>query len=110
MIEKTLFVMTMAELFASVEKETFELKTALDAGQKRWGRWRFVPDGVPCLIIEPIPGHEYDVAVDDLRGPVRLIDWILHLREKTWIQPADLGNLVYAVLDLARVGRGGFKR
>ena len=47
------------------------------------GSWQFIAKGSP-------ENHgDYDIAVSDLiKSPESLVDWLAHLRQKSWFDPA----------------------
>ncbi|HEV3436099.1 MAG TPA: hypothetical protein VG122_01995 [Gemmata sp.] len=91
---------SLSELCKRVEKETKELKTLIKRGEKTWGRWVYHADG-PYLELN----NCYSIALDRITDLAAVGEWLLHLSNKTWVTNQDLGDLLYALKDLARVGR-----
>lgn len=70
-----------------------------------WGRWTFNPDN-GCLetTIAPATGAGYQVPLYEMDTSAATLDWIYQVAEKTWATPADVGDLVSAIVEL--LGRG----
>lgn len=98
------------DTMALIDQEAAELRASIDAGTYRWGRWRYDTVGTPALCIEAARDYEYDIPAARMTNARDLAGWMLHLREKRWVTANDLGNVVYAVHDLARLGLLEFRR
>jgi hypothetical protein len=82
------------------------LKTKLK--QNKWGRWKYNP-ATHCLEIEKQEGgyiSHYEVDLDRCNTGAELLDWIYQVKDKNWISPDDVADLVYAVDDILESVQG----
>jgi hypothetical protein len=57
----------------------------------RVGKWRVKWS---TLVLEHDDGHGYEVDLEDCTTCAQVLDWIFHLRDKTWLTSTDIGDLV----------------
>jgi hypothetical protein len=92
-------VIFVHEACAMAIERAAALKRAIDTGAHNWGRWTFVREGGGQWLV--LDGH-YDIEITRI-GEMGLAHWLIHLTEKNWVTPDDLGQLVLAVRDLVRI-------
>ena len=77
---------------------------AVQAG-KRWGQWSYNKDDLTLEFIFREPEKRGDVAyyVDLERCGTadEILDWIVQVAQKGWIQPEDIGHLVRGLDELS---------
>lgn len=62
-----------------------------------WGRWRYDAH-LQVLVHTGYPGG-YDIDLEEVHGAGDVGKWVLHLANKIWITPSDIGDLVGAIRD-----------
>lgn len=65
---------------------------------KQWGNWHYDPN---FFTLGYQNGYVYFIDLNDCTNSSEILDWLLHLAGKSWITPEDLGNLIYALDELA---------
>lgn len=76
------------------------MSLAIDDRKKErpvWGRWRLIRK--TCELEHEGRGH-YRVDLEDCGDEAQILAWALHLSQKNWVQPEDLGNFMLAMRDL----------
>jgi len=64
----------------------------------RWGRWRLRRRP---LVLEHDRG--YQIPLERCGNPIAVLDWLVHLSQKTWCTTEDLGDLVLALNTLLQL-------
>ena len=64
-----------------------------------WGWWKYDAER-KVLILERKSGHWYEVNLEFCRTKTEAINWLLQLKDKTWITSTNLGNLIMALDDV----------
>jgi hypothetical protein len=51
-----------------------------------------------CASIDTgIPGYRYNIELDRIDSPERMVHWLHHLSSKTWFTPKMVGDLIQTV-------------
>ena len=61
----------------------------------KWGKWSFKNN----LTIVHADADWYEVDLERM-STREMLDWIIQLRNKVWIKPKDLGDMIYALEDI----------
>lgn len=59
--------------------------------EKSWGDWH-LETHVGTLVLEG-----YEITLDRCRTPHAILDWMLHIRKKTWVSPKDVDDFLAAI-------------
>lgn len=86
---------TLEELNEICEREYAELQRKCDDGTATWGRWTYNPTDPPSIDI-----GSYEIVLERIDTVAKLGDWLMHMANKNWVTPDDLGQLVFAMRDL----------
>ncbi len=93
---KTSGIYSGEELLALAERQRSERI------RRGWGRWRF-DRKCDCLWYAK-PGQReedaYWIPLHDIRDQEHFYQWLMHLMEKRWVTPADIGDFCRAIDDL----------
>lgn len=65
--------------------------------RRQWGRWQYRSNRT--LTIDT-GTYTYEIDLDECTSVGRVLDWLMHMRIKTWITSADLGDLLMAFDDI----------
>lgn len=90
---------SLAELEAECLRKRELLERECEAGTKHWGNWRYNPEEPASLDI-----GTYQIVLDRIDTVAKLGDWCLHMAEKQWLTPDDLGQLIKAIWELSTNG------
>lgn len=64
---------------------------------EQWGKWKL--DRARRVIYYD-GRHDYWFSLAQMNNSTEVLDWIVHLHEKKWATPEDIGNLVAALDDI----------
>jgi len=67
-----------------------------------WGWWKYDAKR-KVLILERKSGHWYEISLELCRTRAGVINWLIQLKDKTWMTSANLGNLVMALDDILKL-------
>lgn len=95
MDKKSLYI----NLDAVVKERQEYFKVVLEQG---WGSWKYDPE-YNVLVYQD---SDYFIEITRISSCFTLVDWLLHLKEKTWVTNDDLADFLTAVDDLSGGLRG----
>ena len=95
MDKKSLYI----NLDAVVKERQEYFKVVLEQG---WGSWKYDPE-CNALVYQD---SDYFIEITRINSCFNLVDWLLHLKEKTWVTNDDLADFLTAVDDLSGGLRG----
>lgn len=67
-----------------------------------WGWWKYDAER-KVLTLQRKSGHWYEINLESCRTKAEVIDWLIQLKDKTWMTSANLGNLVMALDDILKL-------
>ena len=77
---------------------------------QRWGQWRYNKSNLTLEYVDPArPDNDnpYYVDIEDCDTASGMLDWLLQIHGKAWLQPNDLNDLVSALQELSGYGLQG---
>ena len=82
-----------------------ELKKAILAKEKQWGKWEYDGSRSPLLRIKMPNGVLwYNVILATVATREKVDDWVSHLSGKPWMTVYDVDNFLEAIEDLVTAG------
>jgi hypothetical protein len=73
----------------------------------QWGRWVY-NERLRAFTIDCVGnGSSYEIDRSECSTPREVLSWLIHLADKTWCSPTDLGNLVLAMADVLPITHEG---
>lgn len=76
----------------------------------RWGNWIYNAKNFTLVIKKPSYRSGYDIDLERCATAQEVLNWIVHMRGKNWMDDKDLADLVRAfhdILDLCRLAQEG---
>jgi hypothetical protein len=67
--------------------------------KRKWGKWILNFDGPPSLDYGGATWR-YEIVLSRVTNASDMLDWIFQLREKTWMTPQDMADLLEAFDDI----------
>ena len=81
--------------------EILKGKMEMELTRTVWGRWKYKPSNNTLTYREPKYKHwAYEIDLDECTDAAEVLDWLFHMKEKVWLSPTQLGNLVCALKDI----------
>ena len=73
-----------------------------DKLENGWGNWKY--DSRSNSLVHQ--DNSYFIEIKRIKNCYSLVDWLLHLKEKTWITEDDIADFLTAIEDLGGELRG----
>jgi hypothetical protein len=66
----------------------------------RWGNWHYDKKQNVLRYVRPNGSELYELPLDEATTAAQVLDWIMQLREKSWLSDRDIRDVLTAFRDL----------